>query len=86
MAQYQNDQFLNVDLTLEIWFFCWAKKEKKMKIENPKIMRGAPLNNTAAFIADLKEAVMIYRSDLSDENKKDLDLRISDLIRDLDYL
>lgn len=57
-----------------------------MKIENPKIMRGAPLNNTAAFIADLKEAVMIYRSDLSDENKKDLDLRISDLIRDLDYL
>lgn len=57
-----------------------------MKIESSKIMRGAPLNNTAAFIADLKEAVMIYRSDLSDENKKDLDLRISDLIRDLDYL
>lgn len=57
-----------------------------MKIDNPTIMRGAPLNNTAAFIADLKEAVMIYRSDLSDENKKDLDLRISDLIRDLDYL
>ena len=57
-----------------------------MKIDNPKIMRGASLNNTAAFIADLKEAVMIYRSDLSDENKKDLDLRISDLIRDLDYL
>lgn len=57
-----------------------------MKIESAKIMRGAPLNNTAAFIADLKEAVMIYRSELSDENKKDLDLRISDLIRDLDYL
>lgn len=57
-----------------------------MKIDNPTIMRGAPLNNTAAFIADLKEAVMMYRSDLSDENKKDLDLRISDLIRDLDYL
>lgn len=57
-----------------------------MKIDNPRIMRGAPLNNTAAFIADLKEAVLIYRSDLSDENKKDLDLRISDLIRDLDYL
>ena len=57
-----------------------------MKIDRPKIMRGAPLNNTAAFIADLKEAVMMYRSDLSDENKKDLDLRISDLIRDLDYL
>jgi len=57
-----------------------------MKIDDPKIMRGASLNNTAAFIADLKEAVMIYRSDLSDENKKDLDLRISDLIRDLDYL
>lgn len=57
-----------------------------MKIESSKIMRGVPLNNTAAFIADLKEAVMIYRSDLSDENKKDLDLRISDLIRDLDYL
>ena len=57
-----------------------------MKIDYPKIKRGAPLNNTAAFIADLKEAVMMYRSDLSDENKKDLDLRISDLIRDLDYL
>ena len=57
-----------------------------MKIDDPKIMRGAPLNNTAAFIADLKEAVMMYRSDLSDENKKDLDLRISDLISDLDYL
>jgi len=57
-----------------------------MKIENPKIMRGVQLNNTAAFISDLREAVMVYRSDLSDEHKKDLDLRISDLIRDLDYL
>ena len=66
--------------------FLLGKKGKKMKIESSKIMRGVPLNNTAAFIADLKEAVMIYRSDLSDENKKDLDLRISDLIRDLDYL
>jgi hypothetical protein len=57
-----------------------------MKIENPKIMRGAHTENTAAFIEDLKEAVMLYRSDLSNEQRKDLDLRISDLIRDLDYL
>jgi hypothetical protein len=57
-----------------------------MKIENPKIMRGAQLNNTAAFIEDLREAVIIYRTDLSEAQKKDLDLRISDLIRDLDYL
>jgi hypothetical protein len=57
-----------------------------MKIENPKIMRGAANINRAAFIEDLNEAVMSYRPDLSDAQKKDLDLRISDLIRDLDYL
>ena len=57
-----------------------------MKIDDPKKMRGAPTENTAAFIEDLKEAVMLYRSDLSEAQKKDLDLRTSDLIRDLDYL
>lgn len=57
-----------------------------MKIENPKKMRGDLTNNRAAFIEDLKEAVMIYRSNLSEAQEKDLDLRISDLIRDLDYL
>jgi hypothetical protein len=57
-----------------------------MKIENPEKMRGAHTENTAAFIEDLKEAVMLYRSDLSNEQRKDLDLRTSDLIRDLDYL
>ena len=57
-----------------------------MKIENPKKMRGDLTNNRAAFIEDLKETVMIYRSNLSEAQEKDLDLRISDLIRDLDYL
>jgi len=57
-----------------------------MKIDNPKIMRGAQEENRVAFIDDLREAVLVYRSSLSNEHKKDLDLRISDLIRDLDYL
>ena len=57
-----------------------------MKIDNPKTMRGAPLENRAAFIEDLKEAVTRYRFNLSDAQEKELDLRISDLIRDLDYL
>ena len=57
-----------------------------MKIENPKKMRGDLTNNREAFIEDLKETVMIYRSNLSEAQEKDLDLRISDLIRDLDYL
>ena len=57
-----------------------------MKIDNPKIMRGEPTENRAAFIEDLKETVTIYRSNLSEAQEKDLDLRISDLIRDLDYL
>lgn len=57
-----------------------------MKIDDPKNLRGEPLDNLASFKEDLNETVMLYRSNLSDEHKKDLDLRISDLIRDLDYL
>lgn len=57
-----------------------------MKIDDPMILRGASTGNKAAFIEDLIEAVMIHRSDLPNEHKKDLDLRISDLISDLDYL
>lgn len=66
--------------------FLLGRKEYAMKIDGPKIMRGAWTENKAAFIEDLCEAVMSYRADLSSENKKDLELKISDLIRDLDYL
>ena len=57
-----------------------------MKIDESKIKRGAQTENRAAFIDDLKEAVTIYRFNLSDAQEKNLDLRISDLISDLDYL
>lgn len=48
--------------------------------------RGAVSTNRDHFAIDLREAVMAFRKKTSDKEQKELDLRISDLIKDLDYL
>tara|TARA_B100001027_G_C16142865_1_gene274474 strand:+ start:247 stop:411 length:165 start_codon:yes stop_codon:yes gene_type:complete len=42
--------------------------------------------NRSHFVEDLRETVMIYRNNLDPKEKKDLELRLSGLIEDLNYL
>ena len=54
--------------------------------QTPQVQRGAISTNREHFAIDLREAVMAFRKETSEKERKDLDLRISDLISDLDYL
>lgn len=57
-----------------------------MTNSQPQVQRGAIATNREHFAIDLREAVMAFRKETSEKEQKDLDLKISDLIKDLDYL
>ncbi len=57
-----------------------------MKAEKIEICRSTAKENLIHFKEDLREAVMVYRTNLCDAEKKDLEARISCLIEDLNYL
>ena len=56
------------------------------KMQKSNVLQNKDELNRSHFVEDLRETVMVYRKNLDPNEKKDLELRISGLIEDLNYL